>query len=229
MRTVLFDLDGTLLWTDGAGRRAIHRSIREVLGIERPAEGFRFDGRTDPEIVRLLAAAAGKPCDERTVAAVLQRYVTLLDEELRRPGHATTVFPGVRELLAALERRADCLLGLLTGNVAEGARLKLGSAGLDFGRFRIGAFGSDHADRPALPAIARRRAAALLGTEVRGRDVVIIGDTPSDVTCGREIGARSIGVATGSFTVTELLAAGADAVFADLSDTAGVVVAAFAP
>jgi phosphoglycolate phosphatase-like HAD superfamily hydrolase len=229
VRTVLFDLDGTLLWTNGAGRRAIHRSMREVLGIERPAAGFRFDGRTDPEIVRLLAAAAGKPYGDDTVAAVLGRYVALLDEELRRPGHVTTVYPGVRELLAALEARSDCLLGLLTGNVVEGARLKLRSAGLDIARFRVGAFGSDHADRPALPAIARRRAETLLGSVVRGREVVIVGDTPADVTCGRAIGARAIGVATGSFTVPDLLAAGADAAFADLSDTDGVVAAAFAP
>ncbi len=229
MRTVLFDLDGTLLWTDGAGRRAIHRSLRDVLGIEHPAAGFRFDGRTDPEIVRLLAAAAGRPHDEAVIAEVLRRYVGLLDEELRRPGHITTVYPGVRELLAALEARADCLLGLLTGNVVEGARLKLQSAGLDIARFRVGAYGSDHGDRPALPAIARRRAETLLGTTVRGGDVVILGDTPADVTCGREIGARAIGVATGSFTAPELMAAGADAAFADLSDTAGVVAAAFAP
>ncbi len=229
MRTVLFDLDGTLLWTDGAGRRAIHRSLREVLGIEHPAAGFRFDGRTDPEIVRLLAAAAGKPFGDDTVAEVLRRYVALLDEELDRPGHVTTVYPGVRELLAALEGRADCLLGLLTGNVVDGARLKLRSAGLDIARFRVGAFGSDHADRPALPAIARRRIEALLGAPVRGADVVIVGDTPADVTCGRDIGARAIGVATGSFSVPELLAAGADAALADLSDTGAVVGAAFAP
>ncbi len=229
MKAVLFDLDGTLLWTDGAGRRAIHRSIRDVLGIEHPAAGFRFDGRTDPEIVRLLAAAAGKPYGEDTVAEVLRHYVAVLDEELRRPGHVTKVYPGVRELLEALERRDDCLLGLLTGNVIEGARLKLRSAGLDIERFRIGAFGSDHADRPALPAIARRRAEAMLGTAVPGKDVVIVGDTPADVTCGRDIGARAVGVATGSYTVADLLAAGADAAFADFSDTAAVVAAVLTP
>jgi len=229
VKAVLFDLDGTLLWTDGAGRRAIHRSLRQVLGVEHPAAGFRFDGRTDPEIVRLLAAAAGKAHDAAAIAEVLHHYVALLDEELRRPGHTTTVYPGVRELLAALEPRDDCLLGLLTGNVVEGARLKLRSAGLAFERFRIGAFGSDHADRPALPAIAQRRAELMLGFPLKGKDVVIVGDTPADVTCGRQIGARAIGVATGSFTVPDLLAAGADAAFADLSDTAAVVDAALAP
>ena len=229
MRIVLFDVDGTLLWTDGAGRRAIHRALRDVLGIEHPAAGFRFDGRTDPEIVRLLAAAAGREHGPGVIADVLTRYVTLLDDELSRPGHMTTVYPGVFDLVAALEPRSDCVVGLLTGNVVEGARLKLRSGGLDIARFRVGAFGSDHAERAELPAIAQRRARERLGVEAAGKDVVIVGDTPADVTCGRAIGARAIGVATGSYSVEQLLAAGADAALADLADTAAVLAAAFAP
>ena len=229
MKIVLFDVDGTLLWTDGAGRRAIHRALRDVLGIEHPAASFRFDGRTDPEIVRLLAAAAGREHGPGVVGDVLARYVTLLDDELSRPGHKTTVYPGIFELVAALERRPDCVVGLLTGNVAEGARLKLRSGGLDIARFRVGAFGSDHEERSELPPIAQRRARETLGVDVEGKDVVIIGDTPADVTCGRAIGARSIGVATGSYAVDDLLAAGADAAFADLSDTPAVLAAALAP
>ncbi len=229
MRLVLFDVDGTLLWTDGAGRRAIHRALLEVLGIEHPAAGFRFDGRTDPEIVRLFAAAAGREHGPEQVAEVLERYVPLLDDELSRPGHKTTVYPGVFELIAALERRPDCVVGLLTGNVAEGARLKLGSGGLAMSRFRVGAFGSDHEDRAELPAIALRRARETLGLEVAGKDTIIVGDTPADVTCGRGIGARAIGVATGSYSVDQLLAAGAAAAFADLSETGPVLAAALAP
>ena len=229
MKAVLFDLDGTLLWTDGAGRRAIHRALLEVLAIERPAASFRFDGRTDPEIVELLAAAAGRDHGPDVVAGVLRAYVRLLDEELSRPGQRTTVYPGVRELLAALERRSDCVLGLLTGNVREGARLKLRSAGLDIARFRVGAFGSDHGERSALPAIAQQRVREVLGLELAGHDVVIMGDTPADVTCGRGIGARAIAVATGSYSVPDLIAAGAYTAFADFSDTAAVVASAFAP
>jgi len=229
VKAVLFDLDGTLLWTDGAGRRAIHRALREVLAIEHPASSFRFDGRTDPEIVELLAAAAGRDHGPEVVAGVLRAYVGLLDEELSRPGQRTAVYPGVPELLAALERRADCVLGLLTGNVVEGARLKLKSAGIDIARFRVGAFGSDHGERSALPAIAQRRARELLGLEIAGRDVVIMGDTPADVTCGRGIGARAIAVATGSYSVPDLIAAGAYTAFTDFSDTAAVVASAFAP
>jgi phosphoglycolate phosphatase-like HAD superfamily hydrolase len=229
VKGVLFDLDGTLLWTDGAGRRAIHRALLEVLGIEHPAAGFRFDGRTDPEIVRLLAAAAGKDSGAGVIEGVLRTYVRLLDEELSRPGQRTTLYPGVPALLAALEARSDCVVGLLTGNVVDGARLKLRSAGIDMARFRVGAFGSDHGDRGALPAIAQRRMRELLGVEVAGEDVVILGDTPADVTCGRGIGARAIAVATGSYTVPDLLAVGAYAAFADFSDTRAVVAATFAP
>ena len=228
MRIVLFDVDGTLLWTDGAGRRAVHRALKDVLGIEHPAAGFRFDGRTDPEIVRLLAAAAARDHDPGTVAQVLAHYVGLLVDELARPGHKTTVYPGVFELVAALERRSDCVVGLLTGNIAEGARLKLASGGLDIARFRVGAFGSDHEVRAELPAIALRRAREM-GLAANGGEVVIIGDTPADVTCGQAIGARAIGVATGSYSVPDLIAAGAYAAFQDLSDTDAVVRAALEP
>jgi phosphoglycolate phosphatase-like HAD superfamily hydrolase len=229
MKLVLFDLDGTLLWTDGAGRRAIHRALLEVLGIEHPAAGFRFDGRTDPEIVRLLAAAAGREHGPEVVAAVLRAYVRLLDAELSRPGQKTVVYPGVHELLAALEGRHDCVIGLLTGNVVDGARLKLRSAGIDIARFRVGAYGSDHGERSELPAIAQWRVRDVLGVGVAGRDVVIVGDTPADVACGRGIGARAIAVATGSYSVPELLAVGAHTAFADLSDLRAVVAATFAP
>jgi phosphoglycolate phosphatase len=223
VKLVLFDLDGTLLWTDGAGRRAIHRALVDVLGTPGPIEGFRFDGRTDGEIVQRLAEGAGIAHTEALLASVLDRYVEFLREEIAKPSQRTTVYPGVHELLDALEARADCVLGLLTGNVREGAALKLASGGLAFGRFRLGAFGSDSAHRPDLPAVAQRRAKEELGLDLRGHDIVIVGDTPADVTCGNGIGARAIGVATGSFSVEQLMAAGAYAAFDDLSDSGAVV------
>lgn len=223
MRLVLFDLDGTLLWTDGAGRRAIGRALEQTIGATGPIETFRFDGRTDPEIVTRLAEAAGGSGARAPVAAILDRYVELLEEELARPGRRLRVMPGVSALLQELEARADCVLGLLTGNVLEGARLKLRAVGLAPERFRVGAFGSDSADRGALPRIAQRRSLELLGLEVGGPDVVIVGDTPSDVECARGIGARVVAVATGAYSTEALRAAGADAVFDDLSDTVAVV------
>src|SRR5258705_552768 len=117
------------------------------------------------------------------------------------------------------------MLGLLTGNVREGAVTKLTAGGISPGRFRVSAVGSDHADRPELPAIARARAEALLGRKIAGRDVVVIGDTPADMGCGRGIGARAIGVATGRYSADQLWACDAAAVFTDLADTPAVMTA----
>ena len=234
MKLVLFDIDGTLLWTDGAGRRAIHRALVDEMGIAGPIEGFRFDGKTDPQIVRELLALAGHPDaeDASRVSVVCDRYVSLLEAELARPAQATRVMPGVPELLAALEpleTRGQALVGLLTGNLALGAALKLRSAGLEPARFAVGAYGSDSARRVDLPPVAARRAAERTGRRFVGSDVVIVGDTPDDVMCGVPIGARAVAVATGFYDVTALAAAGAARVFADLRDTAAVLDAIFLP
>lgn len=233
MKLVLFDIDGTLLWTDGAGRRAIQRALVDEVGTAGPIDRYRFDGKTDPQIVRELLSLARHPAaaDAARIDAVCRRYVEHLRSELAVPTQTTKLLPGTRELLAALEpheagRRA--LVGLLTGNVAPGAALKLRSAGLEPARFRVGAYGSDSARRADLPAVAAERAAALSGCRFAGADVVVIGDTPDDVACGRPIGARSVAVATGSYDVAALRAAGAAYVFATLADTAAVVDAIFA-
>jgi phosphoglycolate phosphatase-like HAD superfamily hydrolase len=112
---------------------------------------------------------------------------------------------------------------LLTGNVAEGAALKLRSGGLDPSRFRVGAYGSDSSDRPALPPIAAQRAEPYFGRVPSGADIVIIGDTPADVSCGECIGARAVGVATGAYSIADLESCGAHVVFQDLSDTERVM------
>jgi phosphoglycolate phosphatase len=228
MRLILFDIDGTILLTDGAGRRAIHRALLEETGTAGPIDSYRFDGKTDPQIVRELLTHAGHPdagVAER-VSAVCDRYVGLLEAELGRPAHQTRLMAGITDLLAALipyETDKRAVVGLLTGNLERGAALKLHSAGIAPTRFALGAYGSDAAHRPDLPDIARRRAEHLLGTQIAGADVVIIGDTPDDVACARPIGARTIGVATGYFDVAALRAAGASWVFADLSDTRAVL------
>jgi len=144
MKLVLFDIDGTLLWTDGAGRRAIHRALLEETGTAGPIETYRFDGKTDPQIVRELLALAGHPgaTNEQRIEAVCRRYVGLLSAELEKPTQATRLMVGIAELLLALEpheRAERAVVGLLTGNVEPGAALKLRSAGLDPDRFRIGA------------------------------------------------------------------------------------------
>jgi phosphoglycolate phosphatase-like HAD superfamily hydrolase len=224
VKIVLFDIDGTLLWSDGAGRRAITRALLEVFGATGPADHW-FDGKTDPQIVRELMTHAGIAEDviEARMDALVARYVELLDEELRAPDHVVRALPGVPDLLDALEARNDVLLGLLTGNVQPGARAKLGAVGIDPDRFRVGAYGSDHGSRPELPAIAQRRARALLERDVAGDAMIVIGDTPADLTCGRGVGARAVGVATGRYSVQQLSEYEPFAVFENLADTDRVV------
>ena len=222
---VLFDIDGTILLTSGAGRRAITAALVEEMVDPGAFDRIRFDGKTDPQIVRELLELSGHPgaADGVFIETLCRRYVHLLEDELRHPRTATTVMPGVLELLETLEARLGVVLGLLTGNVMQGAALKLAAAGIAPDRFRVGAYGSDSAHRPDLPTIAARRAEPHFGRLPRGREVVIIGDTPADVTCGLSIEARAIGVATGSFSVESLSEAGAHAAFPDLSDTARVI------
>jgi phosphoglycolate phosphatase len=224
-KLVLFDIDGTLLLTAGAGRRAILAAladeIRDAVGLER----VRFDGKTDPQIVAELLEAAGSPAprESERVRAMCARYVGHLARELERPTTRTTLMPGIPLVLDRLEEDPGVVLGLLTGNVAEGAALKLRSAGIDPARFRVGAYGSDAGYRPHLPAIAVQRATALFGREPIGPEVVIIGDTPADIGCGSSIGARAVAVATGSYSVADLAACAPHAVFENFGDTERVL------
>jgi phosphoglycolate phosphatase len=225
-RLVLFDIDGTLLTARGAPRRAFTRAMMDVYGTAGPIDGHRFDGKTDPQIARELLRAEGLSDDEISgrLPALWKQYLGELRTELAAPAHVTHVFAGVRQLLAVLEaKHADVVaLGLLTGNIAEGASLKLASA--DIGTdFRVGAYGSDCERRDGLPAVAVERARQRIGVEFTRRDIVIIGDTPSDITCGHSLGVRAIGVATGSHSTAELMAAGADAAFGDLAATGDVL------
>ncbi|HKW41767.1 MAG TPA: HAD family hydrolase [Gemmatimonadales bacterium] len=228
MKLVLFDIDGTLLWTDGAGRRAIQRALLDEAGTAGPIERYRFDGKTDPQIVSELLALAHHPRarDEATIQAVCRRYVDHLRTELDRPAQTTTLMAGIDALLGALEARqaeGKALIGLLTGNVEPGAILKLRSAGLDPARFRVGAYGSDSARRAELPHVAAERAAALTGWRFSGADVIVVGDTPDDVACCRPIGARCVAVATGSYDAAALRACGAAYVFETVVDTDAVL------
>src|SRR5260370_25343830 len=175
MKLVLFDIDGTLLGTDGAGRRAIHRALLDETGTAGPIEQYRFDGKTDPQIIGELLALAGHAGarDGACIDAVCRRYVEHLRAELDKPTQTTTLMPGTRELLGALESHEEAgraLVGLLTGNLASGAALKLRSAGLDPGRFRVGAHRSDSAPPPRPPPRAPQRAAAPPRRALRGGD-----------------------------------------------------------
>lgn len=216
---VLFDIDGTLLASGGVGRRAMEGALHLHFGTIGP-DDYRYDGKTDRQIVRelmRLSDFSDHDIDTR-MDALLADYLTRLDVELADGPRGMKVHTGIHALLDALEAREDVLLGLLTGNIAGGAALKLRAAGIAPDRFRVGAFGSDHEHRSELPAIAQARASVLLGCGVAGRSVVIVGDTPSDVQCGRGIGARAVAVATGHFTAADLSEHGPHAVFEDFSD-----------
>ena len=230
-KLVLFDIDGTILLTAGAGRRAIVAAISEQVGDAAGLQQVRFDGKTDPQIVAELLEAAGHPGPHRSdrVEALCSRYVDLLEHELQQPSCSTTLMPGVSPLLDRLEQSEDVVLGLLTGNMARGAALKLRSGGLDPERFRVGAYGSDAAQRPELPPIAARRAASYFGRVPSGAEVVIIGDTPADIACGACIDARAVAVATGAYSVADLMSCAPHAVFENLSDTDRVLEAILAP
>jgi phosphoglycolate phosphatase len=223
-RLVLFDIDGTLLSTGGAGGRALRLALLEVYGTAGPIDSHSFAGKTDPQIVMELLGAAGfsdDQIDER-LATLWDAYLSYLPGELART--PTEVFPGVPTLLDRLESEAPATrMGLLTGNLAEGARLKLHSAGIDAARFEVGAFGSDHARREALPAIAAERARARFSHHLRGDRIVIIGDTPNDIACGASLRVRTIAVATGTYSASELAACEPDHLFPTLEDTDAVL------
>jgi phosphoglycolate phosphatase len=227
MTLVLFDIDGTLLSASGAGRRAIHRALVDVYGTAGPIDTYDFHGKTDPQIVRDLLVAAGLSPDvvHAREPAFFAHYLEVLEGEIG-DGERVQLYPGAAALVERLAGSEGCVVGLLTGNVEGGARIKLRSTGL-WPQFRLGAYGSDHADRTRLPGVAAARAQRLTRRVFRGADVVVLGDTPLDVGCGRAFGARCIAVATGRHTVDDLTACAADHVFPDLSETDRVVAAIF--
>ena len=221
-RLVLFDIDGTLLTTGGVAGRAFRAALERVFGTSGPTNGYSFAGKTDPQIARdlLLAGGVHEPTIDARLSAVWEHYTPALEREIVTA--EARVFPGVRELVRELHEHPDAILGLLTGNLREGARIKLGAVGLEFDWFQVGAFGSDHAARRELPAIAIQRAEESFGRRFAGKDVVIIGDTPLDVACGEHLGVRTIAVATGSYSEAELAGCGPDHLFPSLEDTDAV-------
>ncbi len=222
-RTVLllFDIDGTLT-VGGPGKAAFGAALHDVYGTTGPLANHDFAGKTDPLLLRELLTAAG--CGAGEIEAGLRRFWRRYDAELeaRIDAEPVTVLPGVHDLIDALAARDDVFLGLVTGNVEAGARLKLQSAGL-WHHFPVGAFGSDHESRNELPPVALERAAAHWGRPFRGGDAVVIGDTPRDVECGNQVGAATVAVATGRFSERALRATGADRVLTDLADTRAAI------
>ena len=215
-RLVLFDIDGTLIRTGGAGVHAFGRTAELLYGIPGVAERTHFHGRTDTALVREFFLGSGLPGRSWDIRHFLDAYVFLLDHRLQEnPGE---VCPGVPEFLKALKALPDPpAMGLLTGNIRLGAKIKLGAHGL-WGDWVCGAFADDHEDRNQLARIARDRGSRLLGQRLEGHEILVIGDTHRDVECAQAIGARSLAVCTGGGSSDELHKAGATWVVADLRE-----------
>ena len=214
---LLFDIDGTLT-IGGPGKAAFGAALKRTFGTAGPIVNHDFSGKTDPLILRELLTAAGH--GPHQIQAGLPRFwdLYLAELEVRIAADPVTVLPGVRELIGVLAARDDVHLGLVTGNVRGGAKIKLGSAGL-WERFPIGAFGCDHEVRDELPPVALERARAHWGRPFRAEDTVVIGDTPRDVACGKAMGAATVAVTTGRFSAEALQRAGADRVLPGFADT----------
>lgn len=218
MKLLLFDIDGTILHAHGSGRRSVEAALEGVAGQPISTEGIPFSGKTDPQILREVLEANGLAPE--TVQSILKDAVQAYTEAARADLSVAQVevYPGVAELIGRLAKRDDVQLSLLTGNVEEMAYAKLDAGRINSTLFPFGAFGSDHADRYQLPAIARDRALSHTGRTFDGADIVIIGDTKHDILCGRSIGVTSIAVATGHYSREDLAPHGPDHLFDDLTD-----------
>jgi phosphoglycolate phosphatase-like HAD superfamily hydrolase len=212
-RAVLFDLDGTLLTTGGAGRKAMDLALREH-GLHDGLGAMRLDGMTDRAIVREAARAHRLPCAEEAIDRALERYLQHLERNIAACTEYV-VLPGVDAAVQALRARGAAV-GLGTGNVERGARIKLERSGLN-AHLTFGGFGSDAEDRAELLRAGVRRAEALLGTALPAAEVWVVGDTPKDVAAARRIGARVLAVATGHYDLAALRACEPDVAATDLT------------
>ena len=216
MKTLLlWDIDGTLITSGGAGMSALERALGDVFGVAGSLADIDFAGRTDRWIMRRVFEKFSLPATEDNFARYLDGYVAALPAQLSNP--RARVLPGARERLAEAASRPGVAQGLLTGNLVRGAQAKLAHHGL-WHHFPFGAFADDGEWRNDLGPHALRRAREHHGIEFSPADVWIIGDTPHDIACGKAIGARTLAVTTGDYTTEELAAHAPDALLPDLAD-----------
>jgi phosphoglycolate phosphatase len=219
-RLVLFDIDGTLLWPDKAGRASLKAGLEQVYGTAGNVETHPLGGSLDRQTVRILMTDAG--IEEAIIWQHFEAFGQAMEADLRKrldaKLHNLHALPGGIALVEALHQHEEALLGLVTGNFRATALLKMQAAGYDTTMFQVGAFGHEAEHRADLPPLAVQRAA----------DLVIIGDTPSDVECARSVNARTVAVMTGWSTREEIEAAQPDFIFDDLTDTEAILAAIFA-
>lgn len=221
MRLVLFDVDGTLV-RGGAGGRALRSALLQIYALPAGSDGVRYDGKTDPRIVREILSYHGQEdrFTDENVSSLFSLYLSYLREELTEATDFK-VLPGAHELVRTLSRRKDFLVGLATGNIEEGARLKLERGGLE-SFFSFGGFGSDAEDRTELIRVAIER-----GRQQNGRThsekTFVVGDTPQDIVHGKEAGADTLAVASGNYSLDDLKSYNPDAAVESLQPIEPVV------
>lgn len=214
MRLILFDIDGTLIDSGGAGVRSLDLAFKKIFSVEEGFHGISMAGKTDSQIIKEGLAKHSLSMDGN-MNAFIEAYLFHLKQEIRN--NKKHLKPGIREILELLNPVKEIGLGLLTGNLEQGARIKLDAFDLNK-YFPSGAFGSDDEDRNKLLPVAVRRFEKLFDVKIAIEESIVIGDTPRDVECAHIYGAICIGVATGPYTFEELVEARADYVVKDLSD-----------
>lgn len=215
IRLWLFDIDGTLVDTGGAGLRSLQEAARSCYGGDGPA--LDLAGSTDSGVVAGILRHFGREPEPADLEAFFPVYLRRLEWNLLHGGFPGRVLPGVISLLDRLAERPDTWVGLLTGNIAGGAAIKTRHYRIDR-HFSFGAYGCDHADRNRLGPVALERAAASTGRDFEAAETLVIGDTPKDIRCARAFGARCLAVATGVFSAAELRQAGAEQVVESLDE-----------
>jgi len=221
MKLLLFDIDGTLLLTNGAGTRAANRAFEQIYGIKNAMNQIDAAGKTDPLILKeIFLNELNRDYAQQEARALYDHYIPFLEEETGKA--EITVMPGVRQLLENLTTREDMVLGVATGNIEEGAWIKLRSAGLDK-HFKFGGFGSDSHSREHLILKALDRAKDHTAHPTEFEKIFVIGDTPYDINHGRAAGALTVGVATGSYSRAQLEEHNPDHLFDDLNNLQSVI------
>jgi phosphoglycolate phosphatase len=219
MRLILFDIDGTLIDSGGAGVRSLDLAFEKVFSVPDAFQDISMAGKTDTQIIKEGLLKHGISTNGN-FDAIINAYLWHLQVEIKNEGKR--IKPGVYDVLSKLSGLSWLGIGLLTGNIEKGARIKLEPFGLN-GYFPSGAFGSDDEDRNRLLPIAVRRFEEIFDNKIDIEESIVIGDTPRDVECAHICGARCIAVATGPYSTDELIAAGADYVFEDLSNCAELI------
>jgi phosphoglycolate phosphatase-like HAD superfamily hydrolase len=238
MKLLLFDIDGTLILSGGAATRAVDRAFKKIFGIENAMDGIRPEGKTDPAILReIFQKRIGRDFLSEEADNLFKEYILFLEEEVSNsPGYR--IMPGIPKLIEALSKREDSILGIATGNIKEGAWIKLERGGLN-PYFKFGGFGSDSEDREELIRIGIERGRKLLNNKRRDirepfdsaqdrpqsndERVFVIGDTPLDIIHGRAAGGKTVAVATGSYSTSDLERYDPDYLFESFLDFEGVL------